>query len=155
MREVSYYHLTRFVNWLLDRKDRTSMASGLEVRVPFCDHRLVQYVFNTPWAMKTFDGREKSLLRAAARDFLPESVAERKKVPYPATQDPTYETALRERLGKLLTEDGPALPLVDRTRAEAVAAGDTDDDFHRTDIEFVLMLDTWLRDYQIRLDLTG
>ena len=155
MREVCYLHLTRFVNWLLDRKDRTSMASGLEVRVPFCDHRLVQYVFNTPWAMKTFDGREKSLLRAAARDFLPESVAERKKVPYPATQDPTYETALRERLGKLLTEDGPALPLVDRARAEAVAAGQTDDDFHRTDIEFVLMLDTWLRDYQVRLDLAG
>jgi asparagine synthase (glutamine-hydrolysing) len=155
MREVCYVHLTRFVNWLLDRKDRTSMASGLEVRVPFCDHRLVQYVFNTPWAMKTFDGREKSLLRAAARDFLPESIAERKKVPYPATQDPTYETALRERLGKLLTEDGPALPLVDRARAEAVAAGGTDDDFHRTDIEFVLQLDSWLRDYRIRLDLAG
>jgi hypothetical protein len=82
-------------------------------------------------------------------------VAERKKVPYPATQDPTYEIALRERLGKLLTEDGPALSLVDRPRAEAWAAGDADDDFHRTDIEFVLQLDMWLRDYQIRLDLGG
>ena len=122
--------------------------------MPFCDHRLVQYVFNTPWAMKTFDGREKSLLRAAARDFLPPSVADRKKVPYPATQDPTYETALRERLGKVLTEDSPALPLLDRGRAEAVAAGDADDDVHRTDIEFVLQLDTWLRDYPVNLDLT-
>ena len=155
MREICYVHLTRFVCWLLDRKDRTSMASGLEVRVPFCDHRLVQYVFNTPWAMKTFDGREKSLLRAAARDFLPESVADRKKVPYPATQDPTYDAALQERLAKLLTEDGPALPLLDRARAEAVADGEGDDGVHRTDVEFVLQLDTWLRDYQIRLDLTG
>jgi asparagine synthase (glutamine-hydrolysing) len=129
------------------------MASGLEVRVPFCDHRLVQYVFNTPWAMKTFDGREKSLLRAAAGDFLPESVAQRKKVPYPATQDPTYEVALRERLAKLLTEDGPALPLLDRGRAEAIAAGEVDEAVHRTDIEFVLQLDTWLRDYPVRLDL--
>ena len=67
MREICYLHLTRFVQILLDRKDRMSMAVGLEVRVPFCDHRLVEYVFNTPWAMKTFDGREKSLLRAATR----------------------------------------------------------------------------------------
>jgi asparagine synthase (glutamine-hydrolysing) len=153
MRELCYVHLTRFVCWLLDRKDRTSMATGLEVRVPFCDHRLVQYVFNTPWAMKTFDGREKSLLRAAAGDFLPESVAQRKKVPYPATQDPTYDTALQEQLAKLLTEDGPALPLVDRRRAEAAAAGEPDAELHRTDIEFVLQLDTWLRDYPVRLNL--
>jgi asparagine synthase (glutamine-hydrolysing) len=153
MREVCYVHLTRFVCWLLDRKDRTSMATGLEVRVPFCDHRLVEYVFNTPWAMKTFDGREKSLLRAAAGDFLPESVAQRKKVPYPATQDPTYDVALRERLAKLLTEDSPALPLIDQARAEAAAAGTPDDELHRTDIEFVLQLDTWLRDYEVRLDL--
>jgi asparagine synthase (glutamine-hydrolysing) len=154
MREICYFHLTRFVCWLLDRKDRTSMATGLEVRVPFCDHRLVQYVFNTPWAMKTFDGREKSLLRAAAREFLPESVAERKKVPYPATQDPTYDAAVREAMGKLLSEDSPALPFIDRARAEQVAAGDADEEVHRTDIEFVLQLDMWLRDYRVRLDLS-
>ena len=131
------------------------MATGLEVRVPFCDHRLVQYVFNTPWAMKTFDGREKSLLRAAAREFLPESVADRKKVPYPATQDPTYDTALREQLTKMLTEDGPALPLIDRARCQAAATGEPDAEVHRTDIEFVLQLDTWLRDYQVSLDFVA
>ena len=153
MRAISYVHLTRFVNWLLDRKDRTSMATGLEVRVPFCDHRLVQYVFNTPWAMKTFDGREKSLLRAAAREFLPESVAERKKVPYPATPDPAYDAALREQLGQLLAENSPALPLVDRARAEKVAAGEPDDEVHRTDIEFIVHLDAWLSDYRVDLKL--
>lgn len=58
MREITYLHLTRFVQFLLDRKDRMSMAVGLEVRVPFCDHRLVDYVFNIPWHLKTFDGRE-------------------------------------------------------------------------------------------------
>ncbi|WP_086704454.1 asparagine synthase (glutamine-hydrolyzing), partial [Streptomyces tricolor] len=62
MRQISHLHLTRFVRMLLDRKDRMSMAVGLEVRVPFCDHRLVEYVYNTPWALKSFDGREKSLL---------------------------------------------------------------------------------------------
>jgi asparagine synthase (glutamine-hydrolysing) len=154
MREISYFHLTRFVCWLLDRKDRTSMATGLEVRVPFCDHRLVQYVFNTPWAMKTFDGREKSLLRAAARDFLPASVAERKKVPYPATQDPTYDAAVREALGKMLVGNSPALPFIDRARVERAASGEVDEEVHRTDMEFVLQLDMWLRDYRVRLDLS-
>src|SRR6516225_5042891 len=83
MQEISYLHLTRFLQFLLDRKDRMSMAVGLEVRVPFCDHRLVEYVFNIPWHLKTFDGREKSILRAATRDLLPDSIVERVKSPYP------------------------------------------------------------------------
>ncbi|GII66515.1 asparagine synthetase B [Sphaerisporangium krabiense] len=114
MREIGYLHLTRFVTFLLDRKDRVSMATGLEVRVPFCDHRLVEYVFNAPWAMKTFDGREKSLLRAATEDLLPRSVVERKKSPYPSTQDVAYESALRERVAALAASDSPVFDLVDR-----------------------------------------
>lgn len=92
MREISYLHLTRFVQILLDRMDRMSMASGVEVRVPYCDHRLVEYVFNIPWAMKTFDGREKSLLRAATVDVLPRSVVERRKSPYPISPGPCLRT---------------------------------------------------------------
>jgi hypothetical protein len=75
---------------------------GLEVRVPFCDHRLVEYVFGTPWAYKTFDGREKSLLRPAPADLLPESVVQRVKSPYPSTQDAGYEEILRRRVAALL-----------------------------------------------------
>src|SRR6185312_15276879 len=70
-------------------------AVGLEVRVPFCDHRLVEYVYNTPWALKTYDGREKSLLRGATRDVLPESVVKRVKSPYPSTSDPQYGAELQ------------------------------------------------------------
>jgi asparagine synthetase B (glutamine-hydrolysing) len=64
------------------------MAHGLEVRVPFCDHRLMEYVYNVPWAMKSFDGREKSLLRAAVADLPPAAVLDRRKSLYPGTQDP-------------------------------------------------------------------
>ncbi|MCJ0902792.1 asparagine synthase (glutamine-hydrolyzing) [Rhodococcus sp. ARC_M6] len=103
MRKICYLHLTRFVRFLLDRKDRMSMAVGLEVRVPFCDHRLVEYVYNTPWSMKTFDGREKSLLRATSRDVLPQSVIERVKSPYPSTQDPRYAVALQQQGKELLS----------------------------------------------------
>ncbi|WP_433926492.1 asparagine synthase (glutamine-hydrolyzing) [Sorangium cellulosum] len=156
MREISYLHLTRFLQLLLDRKDRMSMATGLEVRVPFCDHRLVEYVFNAPWSMKTFDGREKSLLRAASGDLLPRSVLERRKSPYPATQDPAYARALRAQLAALLAQrDAPVLPLVDVARARAVAA-DADgpaDEVSRSSVEQVLVLNDWLARYEIELAL--
>jgi asparagine synthase (glutamine-hydrolysing) len=123
MRVMSYLHLTRFVRILLDRKDRMSMAVGLEVRVPFCDHRLVEYVYNTPWSLKTYDGREKSLLRGAARDVLPESVAKRVKSPYPSTSDPKYGAALQEHAKDLLGKDNDKLfGLVDRKALTQIAS---------------------------------
>jgi asparagine synthase (glutamine-hydrolysing) len=114
MRTISHLHLTRFVRMLLDRKDRISMALGLEVRVPFCDHRLVEYVYNTPWSLKTFDGREKSLLRHAVAPVLPESVRDRLKSPYPSTQDPGYGLALQQQVSEVLADSGnPVLDLID------------------------------------------
>ncbi|MGW4484210.1 asparagine synthase (glutamine-hydrolyzing), partial [Amycolatopsis sp. NPDC004368] len=116
MRTFSHLHLTRFVRTLLDRKDRTSMAVGLEVRVPFCDHRLVEYVYNTPWSLKTFDGREKSLLRHATKHVLPDSVRDRVKSPYPSTQDVAYSTALQSQAKEILAQhDSPVFQVVDRT----------------------------------------
>lgn len=154
MREVFYLHLTRWLQMLLDRKDRMSMATALEVRVPFCDHRLVEYVFNVPWSMKTFDGREKSLLRAATEDLLPRSVVERRKSPYPSTQDPEYAKALRRQLGAVLDDsDSPVLPLVDRAGARALVE-DTQGpstQFSRTGLEQLLILNAWLTRYEVRL----
>ncbi|WP_204072942.1 asparagine synthase (glutamine-hydrolyzing) [Planotetraspora phitsanulokensis] len=155
MREVSYLHLTRFVQILLDRKDRMSMAVGLEVRVPFCDHRLVDYVFNAPWSMKTFDGREKSLLRAATGDVLPVSVRDRVKSPYPSTQDPTYELALREETARLLDGGGfAAEPLVDTARVRAILAepmAATSLQGPRAALEGLLQFNSWLEDYGTRI----
>jgi asparagine synthase (glutamine-hydrolysing) len=126
MRTISYLHLTRFVRMLLDRKDRMSMAVGLEVRVPFCDHRLVEYVYNTPWSLKTYDGREKSLLRGATRDVLPKSVVERVKSPYPSTQDPKYPAMLQLQVKELLTErNNPIFDVFNREFLSTVVESDT------------------------------
>ncbi|CQR65918.1 asparagine synthase (glutamine-hydrolyzing) [Streptomyces leeuwenhoekii] len=126
MRRICHLHLTRFVRILLDRKDRASMAVGLEVRVPFCDHRLVEYVYNTPWALKSFDGREKSLLREATADLLPRSVYDRVKSPYPSTQDPRYAVALQDQARELLSRSGhPVFDLVDPERLRQAADRDT------------------------------
>ncbi|MFE7589099.1 asparagine synthase (glutamine-hydrolyzing) [Kitasatospora sp. NPDC057512] len=154
MREISYLNLTRFVCILLDRKDRMSMANGLEVRVPFCDHRLVQYVFNAPWAMKSFDGREKSLLRAAVRDVLPAAVAERAKSPYPVTTDPHYPAKLRAELARLAVErTSPALDLLDRRRLTDALAPDTDPQSVRLAVDLALDFDAWLTEYRVTLEL--
>lgn len=113
MRLASYLNITRFLQMMLDRKDRMSMATGLEVRVPLCDHRLVEYVYNAPWSVKTFDGREKSLLRHATKDLLPESIVQRRKAPYPSTQDPEYDQAINRELSRIVADpNAPALPLL-------------------------------------------
>ncbi|QDY80035.1 asparagine synthase (glutamine-hydrolyzing) [Streptomyces qinzhouensis] len=154
MREITYLHLTRFLPMLLDRKDRMSMATGLEVRVPFCDHRLAQYVFNIPWAMQTFDGREKSVLRAAVRDLLPEVVLNRPKNPYPTVQDPEYGSALRAGLTEIAHD--PAAPVRDLLDPAAVGqalSADTDPKDVRYATELVLDLNTWLSDYRVRTAL--
>jgi asparagine synthase (glutamine-hydrolysing) len=157
MRQISYLHLTRFVRFLLDRKDRMSMAVGLEVRVPFCDHRLVEYVFNIPWHLKTFDGREKSVLRAATRDLLPSSVAERQKSPYPSTQDPAYEQAVRTDVAEILGDRAhPARPLLNTTAIEDMLArpvGATSSLVQRVGLECARSISTWVKDYGVVLDL--
>jgi asparagine synthase (glutamine-hydrolysing) len=159
MRELSYLGLTRLVPLLLERAERLSMAAPLELRVPFLDHRLVEYVFATPWAMKSFDGREKSLLRAATRDLLPAAIAERRKAPFPATQDMAYEIGLRRGLAALLDRPDSrvtALLNVDRiqnlvsTAPPARTANET-----RAQIELVLRLDSWLENCPVDLDLAG
>jgi asparagine synthase (glutamine-hydrolysing) len=145
MRVMSYLHLTRFVRNLLDRKDRMSMAVGLEVRVPFCDHRLVEYVYNTPWSMKTYDKREKSLLRGAARDVLPQSVVQRVKSPYPSTQDPHYVEEIQRQL-RDLPSDHRLYDLMPRARVKQLATGKVTP-VSRVGVERALNLATWLDIY--------
>jgi asparagine synthase (glutamine-hydrolysing) len=157
MREISYLHLTRFVQFLLDRKDRMSMAVGLEVRVPFCDHRLVDYVFNIPWHLKTFDGREKSILRAATRELLPNSIVERQKNPYPSTQDPAYEKALRVEVAEVLeNRSHPARSLLNRKVIKDLLArplGTTSSLPERAGLERARSISAWVNDYGVVLDL--
>ncbi|MCM0760858.1 MULTISPECIES: asparagine synthase (glutamine-hydrolyzing) [Sporomusa] len=109
MREIFYLSLTRFMPTLLDRKDRMSMAFGLEVRVPFCDHRLVEYVWNVPWSMKYYQNREKGLLRHAMEGILPDDVLWRKKSPYPKTHNPAYTELVTGEALAILHD--PASPL--------------------------------------------
>lgn len=148
MREVCYLFLTRHLPMLLDRQDRVSMALGLEVRVPYCDHRLVEYVFGTPWGHKAFDGREKSLLRAATADLLPKSVVQRVKSAYPAIHDPTYDRMLRTRFTALLNDRNAAVAPLLFVEGSRALLDETD---NVRVVERILTLQHFLTDYNVTL----
>jgi asparagine synthase (glutamine-hydrolysing) len=118
-REISYLNIRWFMQTLLDRMDRASMSCGLEARVPFADHRIIEYLYNVPWSMKYQNGVEKTLLRDACSDLLSRELLLRKKSPYPKTYNPQYEALLTQRFRKVLQDrDAPVNRFVDRRKAE-------------------------------------
>lgn len=126
-REISWLNIKWFMSNLLDRKDRMSMASGLEVRVPFCDHRLVEYVWNIPWEMKNKNNVSKNILREAAKGILPEDVRLRRKSPYPKTHNPIYEKAVKAKLLSVIENpNSPLLALCDKKKLLNLIQGDFD-----------------------------
>lgn len=119
-REISYLNIKWFMQTLLDRMDRASMCSGLEARVPFADTRIMQFLYNVPWKMKSENGVEKSLLRNAMKGLLPEEVLFRKKSPYPKTYDPDYEKLLAKELIEVVEDkSSPVNRLVDKNKVYA------------------------------------
>lgn len=118
-REISYLNLTWFMTTLLDRMDRTSMYNGIEARVPFADHRIVEYLWNVPWSMKYLDNKEKGLLRAATKklNILPDEVLYRKKSPYPKTYHPKYDELLITNFKEIINSPNePINQLLDKNK---------------------------------------
>ena len=103
-RKISHLTLNWFMQTLLDRSDKMGMYNGFEIRVPFCDYRLAEYVWNIPWELKALKGREKGLLRYVMKDILPSEIVDRKKSPYPKTWNPTYLKKVKEMLGKIMED---------------------------------------------------
>ncbi|MER6383018.1 asparagine synthase (glutamine-hydrolyzing) [Streptomyces sp. NPDC001250] len=153
-RELQHLSLTRWLRQLLHREDRLSMARGLEVRVPYCDHRLVEYAFNVPWSLKSHDGREKSLLRAMGAGLAPDSVLHRPKNHYPATHHPDYNRGLQQLARDALAEP-QVRALADETRIKPCL--DTPPDRlrwgHRLRLERVVDLALWLDHHRPELAL--
>lgn len=103
-RKISYLTLNWFMQTLLDRSDRMGMYNGFEIRVPFCDYKLAEYVWNIPWEMKALNGREKGLLRHCMKGILPDEIIDRKKSPYPKTWNPTYLAKVKEMLTQIMKD---------------------------------------------------
>ncbi|MFD4790060.1 asparagine synthase (glutamine-hydrolyzing) [Streptomyces sp. NPDC058459] len=158
-REVTYLALTRWAPTHLDRADRMSMAHGVQLRPPFCDRALVEYVYNVPAALKRVDGVEKSLLRSAVADLLPEAVLHRRKSAYPTTQEAAYGDFVRRRFAEVATDrDAAVASLLDTTAAARAVSSDNSPKgafawVERAGMEMVLQLETWLTEYRIDLKL--
>lgn len=158
MKEMMRLNLMWFMQTLLDRKDRTSMWSGLEVRVPFCDYRIAEYLYGVPWEMKEHRGREKGLLREAARGLLPDEILWRKKSPYPKTHNPAYLAAVSAMLREVLADPGaPLLALVRREALEELLVSSRAVPWYGQlmttpqTIAYFLQLNYWLEKYKVNL----
>lgn len=153
IREIFYLNITRFLLLLLDRKDRMSMATGLEVRVPFCDYRLVQYVWNIPWEMKAVDHIEKGILRRAFRGLLPEEVRMRRKSAYPISLDPAYTQAVRRwTLDILNNPNAPVNSFVNGAFIRQLA--EHPDERRRGEnayflFDYLIQTNAWLQEYHV------
>lgn len=118
MRQMFRLNMDWFMQTLLMRKDAMSMASSLEVRVPFCDWRIVEYAYNMPWAFKSPEDREKGILRMAFENELPYEIAWRKKSPYPKTFNPDYFKRVKEMVSMALSDT--SCPLYDMLNKDTV-----------------------------------
>ena len=160
MKQMMNLNLRWFMQTLLDRKDRMSMYSGLEVRVPFCDYRIAEYLYGVPWEYKDYHGKEKGLLRLAMEGRVPEEVLWRKKSPYPKTMDPRYLELVTERMNRLLEKkDAPLFQLVTREAVQQTLSEEPVWPWYGQlmrrpqTIAYLLQINTWLEHYDVDLIL--
>lgn len=157
MKEMVNLNQNWFMQTLLDRKDRMSMYSGLEVRVPFCDHRIAEYMYRVPWEYKNYKGVEKGLLRYAMDGILPGDVLWRKKSPYPKTYDPKYGQIMAKRLELLLERDGPIFQVVSRDEVRKLLSGEQPWPWYGQlmkgpqTMAYILQIAFWLEKYRVSL----
>ena len=160
MKEMMKLNLEWFMQTLLDRKDRMSMACGLEVRVPFCDYRIAEYLYTVPWEYKDYKHYEKGLLREAVKDFLPEEILWRKKSPYPKTHNPAYLAAVRQELQKVLdNQNAPLFTIVKRDAVQQLMTADVREPWYGQlmttpqTIAYFVQMNYWLEKYKIQIKM--
>ena len=155
MKEMVNLNFRWFMQTLLDRKDRMSMYCSLEVRVPFCDYRIAEYLYGVPWEYKDYQNHEKGLLRYAMDGYLPQEVLWRKKSPYPKTFDPRYTELVSSRLRGLLEQDSPLFYMVSREAASQLLTEDSPWPWYGQlmkapqTMAYLLQIDYWLKSYKI------
>ncbi len=134
------------------------MYHGLEVRVPFCDYRIAEYLYGVPWEFKDYQNHEKGLLRQAMVGYLPEEVLWRKKSPYPKTYDPRYLELVSAELQKVLADpNAPIFQLVRREALEELLTAEYAWPWYGQlmkvpqTIAYMLQINFWLEAYKIVL----
>jgi len=158
MKEMVNLNHYWFMQTLLDRKDRMSMYHGLEVRVPFCDYRIAEYLYGVPWEYKDYQGQEKGLLRYAMRDYLPNEVLYRKKSPYPKTYDPRYYEIVSDRLKCIISDESePIHQIVNKSALMELISTEYAWPWYGQlmkvpqTIAYMLQINYWLKKYSVKI----
>ncbi len=158
MKEMMKLNLDWFMQTLLDRKDRMSMYNGLEVRVPFCDYRIAEYLYNVPWEYKDYNHYEKGLLRKSMEGYLPEEILWRKKSPYPKTHNPSYLKKVSEMLTEIINDPtSPLLQIVKKKELQKLLKENLSQPWYGQlmttpqTIAYFVQFDYWLRKYRVRI----
>ncbi len=158
MKEMMKLNIDWFMQTLLDRKDRMSMHNGLEVRVPFCDYRIAEYLYSVPWEYKDFKSFEKGLLREAVKDILPEEILWRKKSPYPKTHNPEYLKIVSNKLSEIIENDSsPMLLFIKKNELRKLLTSNTAIPWYGQlmttpqTIAYFIQINYWLEKYKIRI----
>lgn len=158
MREMVCLNTNWFMQTLLDRKDRMSMYNGLEVRVPFCDYRIAEYMYSVPWEIKDLRGREKGLLRTAMEGLLPESILWRKKSPYPKTHNPAYFQSVKEILSEIILDpNAPIFDIVKKSALEELLSTDRSEPWYGQlmttpqTVAYMIMLNYWMKKFSVQI----
>ena len=158
MKQMVNLNFRWFMQTLLDRKDRMSMFNGLEVRVPFCDYRIAEYLYGIPWQFKDYQGQEKGLLRCAVEGILPEPVRLRKKSPYPKTYNPHYLELVEKRFRQVLNDpQSPILQIVRKDRLEGLITEDYTWPWYGQlmkapqTLAYMLPVNFWMSHYRVKL----
>jgi len=97
---IAHTDLQTYLVELLMKQDQMSMAASVESRVPFLDHKFVEYVVSLPAEMKLRGWQTKAILREAVRDLIPPQIRTRRKMGFPVP----VGRWLKERFAGLVDE---------------------------------------------------
>jgi asparagine synthase (glutamine-hydrolysing) len=144
-----YADMKTYLVELLMKQDQMSMAASIESRVPFLDHRLVEFAARLPPRMKLRRFTTKWILREAVREILPAEILTRKKMGFPVPfgiwmRGPWKDVARDVLLDSRSRQRGIIEPAAVQRLIAAHAAGATDS---ADAIWSLLNLELWYRTY--------
>ncbi len=160
MREMFMLNFYWFMQCLLDRKDRCSMDCGLEVRVPFCDYRIVEYAYNMPWELKALYGREKGIVRKAFEGILPYDICYRKKSPYPKTHNPVYFEYVANKVKSILSKKSALTDILSKEGINSIIENPDSipspwyGQLMRAPqiLAYIIQLNTWMDEFKVKIE---
>lgn len=168
-RRTCYNTIKWFMNTLVERTARMAATVGVEVRIPFADYRLFDYVYNVSAKYKlglVNDNNvpiEKYLLRKAFENELPNDIVYRKKSPFPKTYDPKYLEMLEQEIKNIINKSSsPILQIINVKYLYEIL------DTHGENLKenwfgqlmtypqtlaYLIQVNMWLEEYNVEVDI--